>query len=85
MRQLRTEVHTYMNSLNFDVNGLLDFKNNTATTVRLKFDEWLKEELRGDQFKSIIGKPFYYQLMMIIPEKVGCLGMVGFPSYLTYF
>lgn len=58
MRQLRTEVHAYMNSLNYDVNGLLEFKNKTATTVKVKFDKWLREELRSDEFKSVIGKNF---------------------------
>ena len=46
MRQLRSEVQAYMNSINYDVNGLLDFKNKTNKSIKINFDSWIKEELR---------------------------------------
>ena len=33
-------------SINYDVNGLLDFKNKTNKSIKINFDSWIKEELR---------------------------------------
>ena len=44
-----------MNSLNYDLNGLLAFKNETDTTVEKNFHSWIRDEIRSESFQKMIG------------------------------
>ena len=69
---LRTEVHAYMNSLNFDINGLLRFKNKTSETVRLQFDEWFREEIHNEKFITAVGEFSKISSQTLLKYRVSC-------------
>merc|ERR1719373_261315 len=54
LRQTQSELSVYVGRLQQDVKDLLDFKNDTAQSVKIRFDHWIKDEYKSEEFKSVI-------------------------------
>jgi hypothetical protein len=54
MSKLRTEVGANLNSLNYDISGLLQFKNESADLMKVKVNDWVNDAIYSDEFKTQI-------------------------------
>ncbi|CAG5112398.1 Oidioi.mRNA.OKI2018_I69.chr2.g6618.t1.cds [Oikopleura dioica] len=54
LRQTQSELSLYVGRLQQDVKELLNFKNDTAQSVKIRFDHWIKDEYKSDEFKAVV-------------------------------
>jgi len=52
--QLRSEVAAEVSALNFDMHGLLEFKNRSMHDVKTLFDVWVHDTIYSDEFRAQI-------------------------------
>jgi len=52
--QLRSEVAAEVSALNFDMHGLLEFKNRSMHDVKTFFDVWVHDTIYSDEFRAQI-------------------------------
>ena len=73
----QSELSLYVGRLQQDVKELLNFKNDTAQSVKIRFDHWIKDEYKSDEFKAVVGKKsllyvcddFHFQRSRLIEKQ----------------